>query len=158
MVWHVNGAPLSGDLILLHFSWNCRLDSCLCIAHTALNSVGSWHTYVEVTLNRCGLLCCGQVQLPVRIVTLRHKIKQWISNIWHVGYPYAVQLGDHKWHRLKLLVWGGSHYTLHFVPAVLPFSFVMYVVYIMLGAVRSFCVYRFWNAWRRVVGLVRWLV
>jgi hypothetical protein len=32
---------------------------------------------------------------------------------------------------------------------------VMYVVNVILGAVRSFCVNRCWNAWWRVVGLVR---
>ena len=55
-------------------------------------------------------------------------------------YPYAVQLGDHKWPRLKLLVGGGSNCSLHFVTAVPPFSFVMYVFNIMLGAVKGFCV------------------
>ena len=64
-----------------------------------------------------------------------------------------MQLGDQKWDRLKLLVWGGSHYSLHFETAILPFSFMMYIVNIMLGVVRSFCVYRFWNAWRQVVDL-----
>jgi hypothetical protein len=77
-----------------------------------------------------------------------------MSNTWHVGYPYAVQLGDHKWHRYTY--WREcSHYSLHFVTAIPPLCFVMYVVNVIWGALRSYCVNRRWNAWRLVVGLVR---